>query len=106
MVLHWHGDRIQLPQTATLLGSSLHCPEQVFQIAKHAVGFQCHFELSRSNLERWIQEDHETIVSAIGPDGPERLRQDNERFGESVQQQGRILIRNTLRLLSARTTKP
>jgi GMP synthase-like glutamine amidotransferase len=106
IVLHWHGDRIQLPPTATLLGSSLHCPEQVFRIAKHAVGLQCHFELSRSNLERWIQEDHETIVSAIGPDGPERLRQDNERFGESVQQQGRILIRNTLRLLSARTTKP
>ena len=106
MVLHWHGDRIQLPPAATLLGSSLHCPEQVFRIAKHAVGLQCHFELSRSNLERWIEEDHDTIVSAMGPEGPERLRQDHERFGESVQQQGRIFIRNTLRLLSARTTKP
>ena len=106
LVLHWHGDRIHLPSTATLLGSSLHCPEQVFRLAQSAIGVQCHFELSRSHLERWIEEDHDYIVSAMGLNGPQRLRQDNKRFGESVQQQGRIFIRNTLRLLSARTSKP
>ncbi|MCH9773210.1 MAG: type 1 glutamine amidotransferase, partial [Cyanobacteria bacterium] len=40
MVLHWHGDRIQLPPTATLLGSSLHCKEQVFRIGWNAIGLQ------------------------------------------------------------------
>jgi len=51
MVLHWHGDHIQLPTTATLLGSSLHCPEQTFRIARHAVGLQSHLEASKANLE-------------------------------------------------------
>ena len=105
LVLHWHGDRIKLPPTATLLGSSLHCQEQVFRIARHAVGLQCHFELSRPNLEQWIQEDHDYITNAMGPDGPERLRQDNDRFGDSVQQQGRQFIRNVLQELSLSTRK-
>lgn len=105
MVLHWHGDRIQLPPTATLLGSSLHCQEQVFRIAKHAVGLQCHFELHRSNLERWIQEDLDYVVSAIGENGPEKLRQDSERFGASIKQQGGRLIRNILQELSLSTRK-
>ena len=100
LVLHWHGDRIKLPPTATLLGSSLHCPEQVFRIAKHAVGLQCHFELSRPNLEQWIREDHNYIVSAMGPDGPERLRQDGERFGDLLECQGRRFISNALAFLA------
>ena len=104
LVLHWHGDRIKLPPTATLLGSSLHCQEQVFRIARHAVGLQCHFELSRSNLEQWIQEDLDYITNAMGPDGPERLRQDNDRFGDSVQQQGRQFISNILQELSLSTS--
>lgn len=105
MVLHWHGDRIELPTTATLLGSSLHCPEQVFRIGKNAVGLQCHFELTRPNLDKWIQEDHDYIMSAMGLDGPERLRQDNERFGYSIQQQGRQLISNVLQELSISTKR-
>ncbi len=96
MVLHWHGDRIQLPPTATLLGSSLHCPEQVFRIGRNAVGLQCHMELTTKNLERWIQEDHDYIVSAMGKNGPEQLRLDSERLGASIQQQGGQLIRNIL----------
>ena len=45
LVLHWHGDRIQLPADATLLASSLHCAEQVFRIGAHAIGLQCHLEV-------------------------------------------------------------
>ncbi len=100
MVLHWHGDRIQLPPTATLLGSSLHCPEQVFRIGRNAVGLQCHMELTTKNLERWIQEDHDYIVSAMGKNGPQQLRLDSERFGTSIQRKGGQLIRNILQELS------
>ena len=105
LVLHWHGDRIQLPPTATLLGSSLHCPEQVFRIGKNAIGLQCHMELMTNNLERWIQEDLDYVVSAIGKNGPEKLRQDSERFGASIQQQGGRLIRNILQEFSLSTRK-
>ncbi len=105
MVLHWHGDRIQLPPTATLLGSSLHCQEQVFRIGKNAIGLQCHVELMTNSLERWIQEDLDYVVSAIGKNGPEKLRQDSERFGASIQQQGGRLIRNILQEFSLSTRK-
>ena len=105
MVLHWHGDRIQLPPTATLLGSSLHCQEQVFRIGRNAIGLQCHMELTRNNLGRWIQEDLDYVISAIGKNGPEKLRQDSERFGASIQQQGGRLIRNILQEFSLSTRK-
>ena len=105
MVLHWHGDRIQLPPTATLLGSSLHCQEQVFRIGRNAIGLQCHMELTTNNLGRWIQEDLDYVVSAIGKNGPEKLRQDSERFGASIQQQGGRLIRNILQEFSLSTRK-
>ena len=65
LVLHWHGDHIQLPADATLLGSSLHCAEQVFRLGAHAIGLQCHLEIYGDGLERWIANDHDYVVSPL-----------------------------------------
>ena len=89
LVLHWHGDRIQLPADATLLASSLHCAEQVFRIGAHAIGLQCHLEVDGDGLERWIANDHDYVVSALGPEGPVRLSRDWRRLGATLQEQGR-----------------
>ena len=89
LVLHWHGDRIQLPAEATLLGSSLHCAEQVFRIGAHAIGLQCHLEVDGDALEHWIAKDHDYVVSALGPEGPVRLSRDWRRLGATLQEQGR-----------------
>ena len=99
LVLHWHGDRIRLPNDATLLGSSLHCPEQVFKIGRHAVGLQCHLEISEPNLERWIQADAAYIVSAIGKNGAHQLRRDWNRLGGLLQKNGTQLFTNVFRQL-------
>ena len=88
LVLHWHGDRIHLPADATLLGSSLHCAEQVFRIGAHAIGLQCHLEVDGDALERWIANDHDYVVSALGPQGADRLSQDWRRLGATLQEQG------------------
>ena len=88
-VLHWHGDRIRLPEQATLLGSSLHCAEQVFRIGAHAIGLQCHLEIDGDALERWIANDHDYVVSALGAEGPDRLRRDWRRLGATLQEHGR-----------------
>ena len=56
-MLHWHGDRIRLPEDATLLASTCTVPEQVFRIGTHAIGLQCHLEVSAASLEQWITED-------------------------------------------------
>ena len=89
LVLHWHGDRIQLPADATLLGSSLHCAEQVFRIGTHAIGLQCHLEVDGDALQRWIANDHDYVVSALGSKGPDRLGREWSRLGATLQEQGR-----------------
>ena len=99
LVLHWHGDRIRLPNHATLLGSSLHCPEQVFKIDQHAIGLQCHLEISGANLERWIQADAAYIVSAIGKNGANQLRNDWKRLGRHLQKSGAQFFANVFNQL-------
>ena len=99
LVLHWHGDRIRLPEDATLLGSSLHCAEQIFRIGRHAIGMQCHLEVTESNLERWIEADHAYILSALGADGVNRLRNDWGRLGMQLQKNGERLFNNVFRQL-------
>ena len=89
LVLHWHGDRIHLPDDATLLGSSLHCAEQVFRIGRHAIGLQCHLEIDGDALERWIANDHDYVVSALGTAGPDRLSRDWRRLGTTLKEHGR-----------------
>jgi GMP synthase-like glutamine amidotransferase len=96
LAVHWHGDRIHLPSTATLLGSSLACAEQVFRIEQHALGLQCHWEVSMGSLERWIQEDHEFVVDSLGEHGPNLLRNEANRFGIEVEQFGQLFLSNAL----------
>jgi GMP synthase-like glutamine amidotransferase len=99
LVLHWHGDRIHLPADATLLGSSLHCAEQVFRIGAHAIGLQCHLEIDGDALERWIANDHDYVVNALGAEGPDRLTQDWRRLGTTLQEQGRNFFNTVLNQL-------
>ena len=91
-VLHWHGDRIRLPVEASLLGSSLHCPEQLFRIGDHAAGVQCHFEVSAESLKRWIADDQDYVVGALGRDGPALLKHQWVTIGATIERRGRIAM--------------
>ncbi|KEF41580.1 MAG: hypothetical protein ER33_10425 [Cyanobium sp. CACIAM 14] len=95
-VLHWHGDRMRLPASATLLGSTPLCREQMFRIGHHAHGLQFHVEVSSAALERWLEEDGDYVRMALGPEGVERLRAEQAQWGEAVERQGRRLIHNLL----------
>ena len=100
LVLHWHGDRCLLPPQAELLASSLHCREQAFRLGPRAIGLQFHVEVEPPMLERWLAEDGDYVVGALGPEGPARLRADGQRWGERLQQRGRCLVANLLDQLS------
>ena len=52
-VLHWHGDTFDLPAGAVLLAGSSQYAHQIYAIGSHAIGFQCHPEVTKSGLERW-----------------------------------------------------
>ncbi len=90
-VLHWHGDRILLPQNAELIGSSKRCKEQFFKIGDLAYGLQFHIESSKEMAERWINEDKLFISKGLGPKGQAILREQEKQFGENT-----ILIRKLL----------
>ena len=66
-VLHWHGDRILLPENAELIASSKRCKEQFFKIGELAYGLQFHIEINKEMTERWINEDKLFISKGLGP---------------------------------------
>ncbi|MEM6885350.1 MAG: type 1 glutamine amidotransferase [Verrucomicrobiota bacterium] len=55
-VFHWHGDTFELPDGATLLGSTEACMNQGFAIGK-CIGLQFHIEISHTVLKDLIEEN-------------------------------------------------
>ena len=57
---------------------------------------QCHLEVTGPNLERWIREDNDYIVSAKGEKGPDQLRASWKQLGLAMERCGRNLFNNLL----------
>ena len=83
-VLHWHGDRILLPNTAKLIASSCRCKEQLFSVGSLAYGLQFHVEIDDEMVNTWITEDQQFISSALGVDGQSILKQQQKEFGNKT----------------------
>ncbi len=83
-VLHWHGDRILLPNTAELIASSCRCKEQLFSIGSLAYGLQFHVEIDDEMVSTWISEDQKFISSALGANGQSILKQQQKEFGQKT----------------------
>jgi GMP synthase (glutamine-hydrolysing) len=83
-VLHWHGDRILLPNTAELIAGSCRCKEQLFRIGTLAFGLQFHVEVDDEMVNTWISEDQKFISSALGVDGQSILKQQQKDFGHKT----------------------
>jgi GMP synthase-like glutamine amidotransferase len=71
-VLQWHGQEVKhLPDGATILASSEHCPIQAFVVGERAFGLQFHSEVTEITIEDWVQipayrHDLETVLGATG----------------------------------------
>jgi GMP synthase-like glutamine amidotransferase len=100
VVLHWHGDRLRLPPAATLLASTLPCPEQFFRLGRRAYGLQFHVEVTAAALERWIHADAAYVQAALGPEGAARLRADADRWLSVATPSWRRLIDNLFDVLA------
>tara|TARA_B100000965_G_scaffold74263_3_gene58671 strand:+ start:1338 stop:2069 length:732 start_codon:yes stop_codon:yes gene_type:complete len=94
-VLHWHGDRIILPTSAKLIGSSCRCKEQLFQIGSKAYGIQFHVEIEDVMVRRWINEDKDFITSALGQDGQSILQKQQDEYGDKTLE-ARLEFLNTM----------
>ena len=83
-VLHWHGDRILLPNIAELIASSRRCKEQLFSIGSLAYGLQFHVEIDDEMINTWISEDQKFNSSALGAGGQSILKQQQKEFGHKT----------------------
>ena len=99
-VLHWHGDRILLPENAELIASSKRCKEQFFKIGDLAYGLQFHVELNKEMTERWINEDKLFITKGLGPKGQLILREEDKQYGEKTILKREEFINKLFNLLS------
>ena len=71
-VLHWHGDRFELPDGAIPLAGTALCANQAFSVGRHVLALQCHLEAQPQQIERWLI-GHACELSQSGID-PRRLR--------------------------------
>ncbi|VFR25525.1 Glutamine amidotransferase, class I [plant metagenome] len=72
-VLHWHGDRYEIPDGAIRLASTPVCDNQAFALGAHALGLQCHLEADAARIERWLV-GHACELEGAGID-PRALRE-------------------------------
>ena len=82
-VLHWHGDRIILPETANVLACSARGREQLFRIGPWAYGLQFHLEVEDEDVFRWIAEDNDFICAALGDYAADILRDQQQLYSSS-----------------------
>jgi GMP synthase-like glutamine amidotransferase len=101
VVLHWHGDTFDLPAGATLLASTLACPNQMFRAGQRAFGLQFHVEVTAEDVALWVAEDADFIRQANGDGGARRILADTARYMERHRRVGDHLIDNLLAALLA-----
>lgn len=89
-VLHWHGDRFEIPAQATLLASSDVCDNQAFSVGNYALAFQFHLEVTASGLESWLV-GHACELSHAGID-PRTLREDATRYSAKLSSAARQVV--------------
>ena len=98
-VLHWHGDRILLPNKAVLIASSARCKEQFFRIGDYAYGLQFHIETTGAMINKWIKEDKEFVFKGLGSNGQEILREENKKYSDKTFLKRKLFINKLFELL-------
>jgi len=66
-VLHWHGDRFEIPDEALPLAESEACANQGFLIDDHILGLQFHLEMTSDGLADLIANSREELASVDNP---------------------------------------
>ena len=98
-VLHWHEDRILLPNRAEIIASSAICKEQFFRIDDFAYGLQFHIESTEAMLDNLIKEDKEFIFKGLGSYGEQILREENKKYCDKTLEKRKLLISKIFELL-------
>ena len=91
-VLHWHGDRFEIPSAATRIAGSEVCDNQAFQVRRNVLGLQFHLEADPKRIESWLV-GHAGELAQAGI-APSQIRADAARFGERLTQLSQTVLQN------------
>ncbi|WP_319558046.1 type 1 glutamine amidotransferase [Thiomicrorhabdus sp.] len=83
-IFNWHGETFELPPGAKRLIQSGVCANQGFQIGDRVIGLQCHPEVTRKEIQEWIDEIGGQMVEGDYVQSPEKMMADVERKAETV----------------------
>lgn len=89
-VLHWHGDRFDLPEAATRLADTEICSEQAFSWGDKLLGLQFHLEADVDKIESWLV-GHACELAHAGVD-LQQIRTDAQRYGQILHAAGLKVI--------------
>lgn len=82
-VLHWHGDRFTVPDSAMHLASSSVCDNQAFSVGPNVLGLQFHLEADVARIEQWLV-GHASELAQTGI-SPVSLREQALQHGPALQ---------------------
>lgn len=77
LVTHWHGDMPGLPPESEILAESVGCPRQIIRFRKRVYGFQCHLEMTSSNIETMIENCSSDLLPGKFVQTAEELKKQN-----------------------------
>jgi len=86
-MFHVHGDTFSLPEGAALIASSTQYPNQIFEIGTHALGLQCHPEVTETSLEEWYVMMHKDFTGANAAQPIDMTRNDAAKYAPTLVQQ-------------------
>ena len=96
-VLHWHGDRFEMPAGAERLAETAACDHQAFALGPNILGLQFHPEADGERIERWLI-GHACELAAAGID-PCVLRAEAARHGAALRDAGQLMFSQWLKEL-------
>lgn len=92
-VFQLHGETVELPECAELIGKGNFIEHQVFKVGSNAYGFQCHFELTKEIIEECLECDED-----LKQRDAKKLREHWNHFEADYLRKGKIITENFLKV--------
>ncbi|APR04204.1 glutamine amidotransferase [Thauera chlorobenzoica] len=103
-VLHWHGDRFDIPPGSVRLAGTQACANQAFALGRQVLGLQCHLEAAPRQIERWLV-GHACELAQAGID-PRTLRGQARTLQNRLPQAAQAVFSRWLDGLEAKAASP
>lgn len=97
---HWHGETFAVPEGATRILESEHCPNQAFVRGPH-LGLQCHVEMTPSMVADWATKSGGRLRPSASVQSADEMRHDLELRTSRLHRIADVLYGRWIRGLSS-----